>query len=95
MPEKQPLESLGALQLILETEHVILVGELKEVEEFGRGLHDWEGRRLRVVDNDGDAAVGIEAEEPVFLLLIGTNVTGWRIRSLISSCGGVFGRDRT
>ena len=29
-----------------------------------------------MVDEDGDAAIGIEAEEPVFFLLIGHDVAG-------------------
>ena len=29
-----------------------------------------------MVDEDGDTAVGIEAEEPVFLLLVGHDVAG-------------------
>ncbi len=29
-----------------------------------------------MVDEDGDATVGIEAEEPVFLLLVGHDVAG-------------------
>lgn len=29
-----------------------------------------------MVDEDGDAAVGVEAEEPVFLLLIGHDIAG-------------------
>ena len=76
MPEEQPLQTLVALELIGEAEAVLLVGELEQVEELGRGLHDGEGRRLRVVDEDGDAAVGVEAEEPFFLLLVGHDVEG-------------------
>ena len=29
-----------------------------------------------MVDEDGDTAVGVEAEEPVFLLLVGHDVAG-------------------
>lgn len=32
-----------------------------EIDEDGRGLEDREGRRLVVVDEDRDAAVGVEA----------------------------------
>lgn len=33
---------------------------------------EWRG--LAVVDDDGDAAIGVEAEEPLFLLLVGHDV---------------------
>ena len=74
MPEEQPLQRLAPLQLILEPKHIILIRELQKIQELSRCFHDWEGRRLGVVDEDGDTAVGIEAEEPVFLLLVGHDV---------------------
>ena len=83
VPEEQPLQCLAAFQFVLEAKDVVLVGEFQQVEEFGRGFHDGEGRRLRVVDEDGDAAVGVEAEEPVFFLLIGHDVAvGERIEGV-------------
>lgn len=76
MPEKQPLQSLTPFELVFEPEDVVLVGEFQEVEELGRGLHYRERRGLGVVEEDGDAAIGVEAEEPVFLLLVGHDVAG-------------------
>jgi hypothetical protein len=61
VPEEEPLEGLAALEVVLEAEGeggVVMVGE---IDEDGRGLEDGEGRRLVVVDEDGDAAVGVEA----------------------------------
>lgn len=74
MPEEQPLQTLVALQFIFEAELVLLVRKLEQIQQFGRGLHDSKGRGLRVVDDDGDAAVGVQAEEPFFLLLVGGDV---------------------
>lgn len=74
MPEEQPLQTLIALELVLEAEAVLLVGELEQVQQLGRRLHDGEGRGLGVVDDDGDAAVRVQAEEPFFLLLVGGDV---------------------
>jgi hypothetical protein len=74
MPKEQPLQALVPLQLVLEPEPVLLVREFQQIEQFGRGLHDGEGRGLGVIDDDGDAAVGVEAEEPFFLLLVGHDV---------------------
>ena len=74
MPKEQPLQRLTPLQLILEPKHVVLVRKLEQVQQFGRRLHDGERGRLRVVDEDGDSAVGVEAEKPVFLLLVGHDV---------------------
>ncbi len=74
MPEEQPLQALVPLQLVLEAEPILLVGKLEQIQQLGRGLHDGEGRRLRVVDDDGDAAVGVQAQEPFFLLLVRADV---------------------
>lgn len=74
MPEEQPLQRLAPLQLVLEPKDIVLVRELEEIQQLRRRFHDGKGRRLRVVDEDGDAAVGVEAEEPVFLLLVGHDV---------------------
>lgn len=62
------------LKLILEPEGVVAIVLLQEIEQLGRSLHDGERRLLGVVEDDGDAAVGIEAEEPIFLLFIGHDV---------------------
>ena len=75
VPEKQPLQSLRPLVLILEAKDVVLVGELQEVEQLGAGLHDRERRRLRVVHQDGDAAVGVEAQEPLLLLVVAHDIS--------------------
>jgi len=74
MPEEQPLQALAPLELVLEAEVVLLIVEFGQVEQLGRGLHHGERGRLGVVDEDGDATVGIETEEPFFLLLVGHDV---------------------
>ena len=76
MPKEQPLQRLAPLQLILEPKHIILIRKLEQIQELGRRLHDRERRRLRMIDKNRDAAVGVEAEEPVFLLLVGHDVAG-------------------
>jgi len=53
--EEEPLQALVALELIFEPVLVLLVGELKQVEQFGRCLHDREGRVLGVVHDDRNA----------------------------------------
>jgi hypothetical protein len=68
------LETLVPLELVLKAELVVLVGEFEEVQQLGTGLHDGEGRRLGVVNEDGDTAVGIQAEKPFLLLLVGADV---------------------
>ena len=75
MPEEEPLQSLRALQLVLESELVILVGELQEIQELGRGFHHGERWILGVIDYDRDTAIRIETKEPVFLLLVGGDVS--------------------
>jgi hypothetical protein len=74
MPEKHPLQGLIAFQLVLEPELVLLVGELEQVQQLRGGLDHREGRRLAVIDEDGDSAVGVEAQEPLLLLLVGHDV---------------------
>ena len=56
MPEKEPLQTLAALQLILKPKLVILVGEFKEVEQLSGGFHDGKRGRLVVVYEYWDAA---------------------------------------
>ena len=70
VPEEQPLQALAPLKLILETEFVILVELFQQVKELGTRLHDWEGRVTGVVDDDRDAAVGIQPQEPLLLLVV-------------------------
>lgn len=74
MPKEQPLQRLAPLQLILKPKHIILIRKLQQIQKLGRRLHDWKRRRLGMVDEDGDAAVGVEAEKPVFLLLVAHDV---------------------
>lgn len=74
MPEEQPLQRLIALQVILESKRVVLVGDLFQVQELRGALDDRERRRHGVVDEHGDAAVGVETQEPVLLLLVGADV---------------------
>ena len=75
VPEEDPLQALVPLQVVLEAKLVLLVVLLQQVQHFGARLHDREGLgRDGVVDEDGDAAVGVQAQEPVFLLLVGHDV---------------------
>lgn len=74
MPEEQPLQALVPLQLVLEPKPILLIRKLEQIQQLGRSLHDGERRRLRVVDDDGDAAVGVQAQEPFFLLLVRADV---------------------
>ncbi len=81
MPEEHPLQRLVPLQLILEPKLVLLVCELQEVQHLCGRLDDRKRRGLRVVDQHGDSTVGVQAQEPLFLLLIGHD---------IDECGGPF-----
>lgn len=74
VPEEQPLQRLTAIQLILEAKDVILVVLLEQIQKLRRSLVDGEGRALGVVDDDWDAAIGIQTKEPVLLLLVGHDV---------------------
>jgi hypothetical protein len=64
VPKESPLESLAALQLIREAKLVLLIGHLQEVKDLSRGFVDWEWRALVVVNQDRNAAVGVEPQEP-------------------------------
>jgi hypothetical protein len=59
MSEEEPLQALVAFQLVFEAILVFLVGELEQVEQFRRCLHNRERRVLGVVHNDWDAAVWV------------------------------------
>ena len=63
MPEEHPLQGVVAFEFVFEAKGVFFVGEFEEVEELRRGFEAGEGWRLGVVDEGGDAAVGVEAEE--------------------------------
>lgn len=56
VPEEEPLQGLVAFELILESEMVVLVRKLQQVEQLRGRLHDRERRRLGVVYKDRDAA---------------------------------------
>lgn len=92
MPEEEPLQSLRALQLVFETELVVLVGELQEIQELGRGFHHGERWILSVIDYDRDAAVWIKTEEPVFLLLVGGDVSWNGCQLIRRPCTGQSSR---
>lgn len=64
MPEESPLQTLAPLHLVLEAEFVVFVRELEEIQHFRGSLHDREGRVGCVVDEHGDASVGVQTEEP-------------------------------
>lgn len=81
---------------------MVLVVVLNEVEELGGGFHHGEGGGLRVVDQDGDAAIRIEAEEPFGFLdiggdiaggisLSGRRVGGWGDDGFVHQCCGPLG----
>ena len=55
-------------------EGVVLVVLVHKVEKLGRCFHDRERRRDGVVNDDRNTAIGIEAEKPVLLLLIGRDI---------------------
>ena len=78
MPEERPLQALVPLKLVGEAEGVFLVVEFEQVEHFGGSLHDSEGWRLSVVDEDRDAAIRIQPQEPILLLLIRADVNDGR-----------------
>lgn len=75
MPECQPLQHFGRLELVLEPELIVLVEFLEQVQELGAGLHDGERGTLGVVYQDRNATVGVETQEPVLLLLVGEDVS--------------------
>ena len=56
VPEDSPLQAFTSLEFVGESESVVLVCHFEKIEELGRGLHDGEGRRLVVVDQNRDAA---------------------------------------
>jgi hypothetical protein len=54
MPEKEPLHELILLEFVLETEMLVLIEPVQEVEQLCRRLEDGMRRRASVVDDDGD-----------------------------------------
>lgn len=65
MPEEHPLQALVSLELILKAKLVVLVSEFKQIQHLGRCFVGRERWGLVVVNDDGDAAVGIKAQEPL------------------------------
>lgn len=74
MPKEQPLQRHIPLKLILKPQLIPLIILLQKIQQFSTGLHNREWRVLRLVNKDRDPAVGVEAQEPVFLLLVGGDV---------------------
>ena len=74
MPEEQPLQALAPFEIVLEAELVFFVCELEQVQHLGAGFHAREGRGLGVVHDHGDAAIGIEAQEPLIFLDVGGDI---------------------
>ena len=60
MPEKEPLRAFTPPIIVCEAEGRFLVVFFEEVEQLGRGLHDWERRALGIVDEDWDSSCGYE-----------------------------------
>ena len=74
VPEEHPLQRLIPFELVFEAKLVVLVRKLEQIQQLRRGLDAGERRGLRVVDEHGDAAVGVEAQEPLLFLLVGHDV---------------------
>lgn len=70
------MQRLAPLKLVLEPKLVFFIRKLEKVEELGGCFHDGERGGSGCVKKDGDAAVGVEAEKPVFLLFVGHDVAG-------------------
>ena len=87
MPEEQPLQCLIALEIVLETEEVVLVVFLLKVEQLGGCLHYGERRGDAVVHENGDTSIRIEAKEPVLLLLVGADVLCHIVSSVLRMGG--------
>jgi hypothetical protein len=56
VPEKEPLQALILLQFVFETEFVLFVSKLEEVEQLRGRLHNWEWRRYSIINDDWDTA---------------------------------------
>jgi hypothetical protein len=76
VPEEQPLQRLALLQLVRETENVVLVILALQIQEFRTGLMHWERRRDGIVDDHGNAAIGVDSQKIVGLLLVRADVDG-------------------
>jgi hypothetical protein len=63
VPEKDPLEGLATLKVVLEPELVFLVRDLQEIEELSGGLVNREWRTLVVVDQDRNSSIGVYLQE--------------------------------
>lgn len=70
MPVEKPSEQFSLVELVCESELVVLVEFALEIDQFSARLVDSERWRDVVVDDDGDAAVGVDCEEPILLLLV-------------------------
>lgn len=93
MPKEQPLQALIPLQLILEPKPILLIRKLEQIQQLRARLHDGKRRALGVVDDDGDAAVGVEAEEPFLLLLVGGDVDDGLREGCAVGVGQLFEED--
>ncbi len=70
MPEEHPLQAVEPLELILETELVVFVAELEEVQHLSRSLDHGDRRILGIINQRRNTAIGVESEEPLLLLLV-------------------------
>jgi hypothetical protein len=70
------LKSLVAFKLVLEAKRIFLVCEFQEVEKLCGCFYDGKWRRLGVVDEGRNAAVGIQTQEPPGLLSVVSALTG-------------------
>ena len=74
MPKEHPLQRLVPLELVLKAKLIFLVGKLEQIQQLRRRFETRKRRGLRVVHQHGDTTVRVEAQEPLFLLLVGRDV---------------------
>lgn len=86
MPKEQPLQQLILLLRRIKPKLVILIILLLQIQQLCRGFHYRERWRSRIVHENRDAAIGVETQEPILLLLVGANVDdGVGVRDVVES----------
>ena len=71
--------------LVFESEDVIFVGELEQIEKLSTCLHHWERWRDCVIDEDGDPTIGVKTEEPFLFLVVRHDIAAIGISLKVSS----------
>ena len=87
VPKEQPLQSLGSLQVIFEAKGVVFVVFFFEVKKLGTRLHGRERRALGVVHKNRYTSVGIDSQEPIFLLLVRHDVATFTFSATLTTSG--------